>query len=86
MKTLGPERMLRSQAKDNSLVKNVVDNPETAESYKPSKQSLKTLSPFGDSGPYDYIIITSEALQNSFQPLINHKIQVMESWISPMLY
>ncbi|MBN1445410.1 MAG: hypothetical protein JW957_04820 [Candidatus Omnitrophica bacterium] len=73
--TLKPERMLRRLPKDFSLIEDSVSNPAAAESYEPLQQPLETLSIFGDTGPYDYVVITSASLSPYFQPLINHKIQ-----------
>lgn len=70
----GKKTLLRGLSKDISIIKEKVENPSAVQTYTDTTKS--TLSDvLGDSGPYDYIIITSSVLSPYFQPLIDHKIQ-----------
>ncbi|MBU7015576.1 MAG: hypothetical protein HXS52_01385 [Theionarchaea archaeon] len=67
----GPVQTLyRGYSADKEAVIDLVDNPETVDSYTTPAQSV---SPLLESGTYEYIIITSDALTPTFQALANHK-------------
>ena len=81
LRTRAPERKLyRRLAKDKLLLMGKVDNPEAVQTYNEvsSRSPTAPLSGGGlleGQGPYDYIIITNDALSSPFQSLIDHKIQ-----------
>jgi parallel beta-helix repeat protein len=65
--------MLRDLPEDTELVMSMVDNPSEIETYS------QTLDPpqsglVDPSDSYDYVIITTDALKSSFQPLVDWKI------------
>ena len=57
----------RGKASDRTLVTGIVDNPELASAYASSP-----VRPASGSS-YDYLLITSAALQGAFQPLLDQK-------------
>jgi len=66
--------LYRALEKDRFLLLKKIDNPDIVKTY--TKIKLKPLKTgILNGGPYDYIIITNQDLENSFQPLINHKIK-----------
>lgn len=60
-------------------VKRLLVNPDELELLFPPKKAQKQQNPFSQksypNGNWDYVIITSQALKNAFQPLINWKTQ-----------
>lgn len=75
---------VRGSPVDRARVAALVQNPEALAAYDPPRGSSGMLSPGlpGDAGPlplgdppasYQYVIITSAALEASFQPLVNQK-------------
>jgi hypothetical protein len=66
--------MFRNLPQDETRVLNVVDNPEVLETYTRTDSSLRPTSESPLSGSYNYVIITNSALNASFQPLIDSKI------------
>jgi hypothetical protein len=65
-------------AQDEDMVREMVDNPETITSYRAALSSFK-VSPLLDTADYEYVIITSAALNatsgpNNFQALRDEKI------------
>jgi len=65
----------RSRPEDKVLVQKVVDNPEVAETYAKTTSQPQPTSIVDPSKSYNYIIITNNDLNASFQPLIDWKIQ-----------
>jgi len=65
--------MFRNLPQDRETVTRFVDNPEALETY--TTQPLNSPTSVDNSSTYEYVIITTEALNSSFQPLINSKIQ-----------
>jgi hypothetical protein len=65
--------MFRNLPQDETRVLNVVDNPEVIETYTRTDSSLRPTS-VNASESYNYVIITNSALNASFQPLIDSKI------------
>lgn len=65
--------LLRNLPQDKLIVQEIVDNPEAAETYSTATPKLRPAS-VNASESYDYIIITDQTLNSSFQPLINSKI------------
>ncbi len=63
--------LLRNLIQDQILVQSVVENPEAANTYTPKTTQLRARA----SNSYDYVIITNNNLNSSFQPLVNWKIQ-----------
>jgi len=69
-----PGKLYRGLLKDRILLRKKIENFNAIKTYAGIPHPLKN-SPIDEEGPYDYIIITSENLSDSFQPLINHKIK-----------
>jgi hypothetical protein len=70
-----PSSLSRGLMRDQLLVSTLVDNPQAANS-KIEKEAPRSVSPATNLyGSYDYVIITSNALKNSFQTLANWKTQ-----------
>lgn len=67
--------LFRKLPQDRALVLGVVDNPDGAETYTKAVTSMRQLSIVDLSHSYDYVVITNNALQSSFQPLVDWKIQ-----------
>ena len=77
----------RGLLKDEEKIRNIVDNPDTLQTYDILKTtltnlsaaseptSMKPLSIVNPADSYDYIIITNTALNSSFQALIYWKTQ-----------
>jgi hypothetical protein len=65
----------RNRPEDKILVQKIVDNPDAADTYVKATSPLRPTSIVNASESYDYIIITNNNLNSSFQPLINWKIQ-----------
>jgi len=65
---------VRNSEADRAAVAELVDNPAALDDYAvpESPSGVSPLLPGG--GPYEYVIITSNALAGSFQPLVNQKI------------
>ncbi|MBN2474776.1 MAG: hypothetical protein JXB62_09220 [Pirellulales bacterium] len=75
----GDEMMaVRDSAADWQRVAQAVDNPEALDSYTlgvPDDVAAPDLGPqLGAASNVEYVIITSNSLVNSFQPLVNQKI------------
>jgi hypothetical protein len=70
-----PSSLSRGLMRDQLLVSSLVDNPQAANSNieKEAPRSVSTATNL--YGSYDYVIITSNALKNSFQTLANWKAQ-----------
>ncbi len=67
--------LLRNLSKDKELVRSTVDNPEALSTYTTALTTLEQPTSIVDpADTYDYVIITNEALNASFQPLIDWKI------------
>ncbi|MEA3345087.1 MAG: C25 family cysteine peptidase [Chloroflexota bacterium] len=69
--------MLRSTPEDIAWVESMVDNPQTIDTYRAASSrgvEAPLTSIVDPADPYDYILITSNALSSSFQPLIDWKI------------
>jgi hypothetical protein len=66
--------MFRNLPKDTELVLSLVDNPETVETYTDKITHVRPTSIVNSSESYNYVIITNDALNSSFQPLIEDKI------------
>jgi parallel beta-helix repeat protein len=68
--------MFRNLPQDRELVMSLVDNPSEIETYSQTLTYKDPTSLVGaDPGdPYDYVIITNNALKSSFQPLVDSKI------------
>lgn len=62
---------VREQLPDASFV----ENPKAAKSYSRTEASMSIFADTDLNGSYDYVIITSSALANSFQTLTNWKAQ-----------
>ena len=63
---------LRNSAEDRKAVQSIVDNPQTLDSYAkeiPKTKLLSTSSLVDPSQSYQYVIITNNELNSSFQPL-----------------
>lgn len=65
----GLANTFRGLRKDSEEVRSMVDNPWTMDTYTQEARNPSRLPP----GSYDYVIITSDALQTTFQNLANHK-------------
>lgn len=66
---------VRDNEMDRSRVAELVENPSALAGYAVSSPAgAFGPSPLVAGGPYDYVIITSEALQDAFAPLRDHKI------------
>jgi hypothetical protein len=65
--------MFRDSPQDKILVLNTVDNPDVAETYTKTEPLMQPTH-VNSSKSYDYVIITKNALNSSFQPLVNWKI------------
>ncbi len=66
---------IRASDADRQRVLELVDNPETIELYgdaEPTATGGSTMLPA--AGQYEYVIVTSSALESSFQPLVEQKI------------
>jgi len=66
--------LLRKTPQDKDLVANIVDNPDDVESWANVMTYSQPTSLVNASDSYNYVIVTSSALQSSFQPLVNWKI------------
>ena len=67
--------LLRGLPGDKIAAQRIVDNPEAIETYDFEPSTLQRTSIINSSESYDYVIITNAALNSSFQPLIESKIQ-----------
>lgn len=65
--------MFRNLPQDRETVSQFVDNPEVLKTYTALPMNRPTS--VDNSSSYEYVIITTEDLNASFQPLINSKIQ-----------
>ena len=65
--------LFRNLPQDRTLALALVDNPETAETYTKTDPPVRPTA-VNSSESYDYVIITNNALNSSFQPLIDRKI------------
>jgi parallel beta-helix repeat protein len=65
--------MFRGLPQDRELVASLVDNPDEIETYSQTV-SYTTTSLVDPSYSYEYVIITNDALKDSFQPLVDSKI------------
>ena len=68
--------LLRNLQEDQKLVRSFVDNPEAVETYTTAAIELATQNRPASVDPsksYDYVVITTSALNASFQPLIDWK-------------
>ena len=75
IKEVGKTSLLfRNLPQDKMLITSAVDNPEVLETYTKTASFLRSTSLVNPSESYDYVIITNNALNSSFQPLINRKI------------
>jgi hypothetical protein len=77
--TAASPSMLRAVPKDADRVQGMVDNPQTLETYltgdSPATHPAKPQASIVDVGdPYDYVIITSQALSSTFQALVDWKV------------
>lgn len=66
--------MFRNLPQDRTLALDLVDNPEVVETYTKTDSLLRPTA-VNASESYDYVIITNNALNSSFQPLIDRKIE-----------
>lgn len=67
--------LFRNLPRDRALVQSVVDNPNEAKTYTRTMTLMRPMTIVNSSESYDYVIITNNALNSSFQPLVNWKIQ-----------
>jgi len=65
--------LFRNLPQDKRLVQDIVDNPEVLETYTEAAPFLRPTS-VNSSESYNYVIITNNDLNSSFQPLIERKI------------
>jgi len=65
--------LFRKLPQDRTLALGLVDNPEMVETYIKTDPLLQPTA-VNPSESYDYVIITNDALNFSFQPLIDRKI------------
>jgi parallel beta-helix repeat protein len=63
----------RGLPEDAELVRSLVENPNAAATYHIVASAMK-MAISGPAQSYDYVIIANNALNSSFQPLINWKI------------
>ena len=64
----------RNIQRDKELISKIVDNPETVETYSEVDAPTKPAS-VDPSKSYQYVIITNNELNSSFQQLVNWKVQ-----------
>ncbi|MCW3980347.1 MAG: C25 family cysteine peptidase, partial [Candidatus Bathyarchaeota archaeon] len=67
---------LRNSAEDKMSIQSIVDNPQALDKYAeetPETKQLSTSSLVNASQSYQYVIITTSALNSSFQPLVAWK-------------
>jgi parallel beta-helix repeat protein len=67
--------LFRNLPSDKTLVSEMVDNPTELDAYTKTDKLLQDNTQASSMSSYDYVIITSNALKSSFQPLTNWKIQ-----------
>jgi hypothetical protein len=66
--------LLRNLPQDRETVKSVVDNPEALQTYyTPTKTQERPTSIVNPAETYNYVIITNDALNASFQALVDWK-------------
>ncbi|MCJ7431361.1 C25 family cysteine peptidase [Candidatus Bathyarchaeota archaeon] len=65
----------RNLPEDRALIETVVDNPYDAATYAETADLMRPTNLTGSSGPYQYVVITNNNLNSSFQPLIDRKIE-----------
>ncbi len=65
-------QFFRNNPEDRSVVQESVDNPILAETYTQTVGINKQIG-LTSTNSYEYVIITSSALNSSFQPLVNWK-------------
>lgn len=66
--------LLRNLPQDREVVKNTVDNPEALQTYyTPTETQQRPTSIVDPAETYNYVIITSAALNESFQQLVDWK-------------
>jgi hypothetical protein len=64
---------LRHRPADETVVRQMVDNPEATQTYVAADSQFQPTSIINPSESYDYVIITNTNLNASFQPLIDWK-------------
>lgn len=67
--------LLRDLPEDRAAAQRIVDNPEAIEIHASSLPAPQRTSLVNSSESYNYVIITNAAMNSSFQPLIDWKIQ-----------
>ena len=67
--------LFRNLPQDKELVANMVENPNDLETYSIEKTDIRPASLVNSSNTYNYVIITNNDLNASFQPLVEWKKQ-----------
>ena len=67
--------LFRNLPQDKEMIKSVVDNPEDVETYNKGEIGIRPTSLTDPSNTYNYVVITNNDLNASFQPLVDWKNQ-----------
>lgn len=67
--------LFRNLPKDAAPISGMVDNSETVKTYTRRLTPVQQAAPAPGMNHYDYVLITSKALQPAFQPLVDWKKQ-----------